>query len=503
MKQQQGQVQGQGQQQQGQQRGPAGGQMALQSQPHTQAQQQVQQRQLGQPNQPNSTGQGAHQQQLVLSNQHQQQQGQALQHRQASGGPVGSALSPPAQIGGPSNDVLPGALGEPSGPPGPGVDAQRQQQYSKQQRWLLFLRHASRCTAPEGQCHITPHCHMARQLWGHISACRDRECTFSRCNASRTLLHHHQHCRDPRCPVCGPVRQQVLNQQRQAALQGAGVLANSVTSAVTTVGVLSPGGLGSGIESSPPQDAAVLEEVDIHPPPAKRTKTEPMTASPVLPSSQPLQTPVVGSGKLHGLTTGASLQTSPRPQSVVPSLESEVMVRAENVGTGLLQVKVEPHFNGQTTGVSSRHAIIKGEVKVESRPQQPGSIVKPEPHSGGLTLAPAAPVKAEPVSTGGPVPSSTVTSTKTGKPKNLGTSLTELFTPEQIREHITGLRQWVGQVQLFTNLPSTSTQRSSAEKCRMMIAGVLLASVVFCLCLQSVYQTQYSRSLLLWGDDGF
>lgn len=36
--------------------------------------------------------------------------------------------------------------------------------------------------------------------------------------------------------------------------------------------------------------------------------------------------------------------------------------------------------------------------------------------------------------------------TKSGKPKIKGVSMTELFTPEQVREHITGLRQWVGQV---------------------------------------------------------
>ena len=397
-------------------------------------------------------GQGAHQQPLPLN---QQQEGHIPQAGKP-GGSIGSALSPPTTVSTPgqlANGPLPGGLGESGGSGNSSVDLQRQQQYSKQQRWLLFLHHASKCTAAEGKCTVTPHCHMARQLWAHIASCRDRECTFARCNASKTLLRHHQTCRDARCPVCGPVRQQVMNQQRKEATskadqQSTGMAANPVTPGMTTTSILSP----EGLESSPTGDASVMEEADTEPPPAKRVKTEPdvVSSAPApVPSSQQQWTATSSPGKM---SAAATTQAPVRPQTVsLLKSEHQGTVKAEVV-TNMVSTQVESTYTMQHTSTSVHKGLavtkteVADQVKAELRQQGPGVAVKAEPQSIASGTVPSVQVKAESVRTGSAVQTATAATAKAGKPKNLGTSLTELFTPEQIREHITGLRQWVGQV---------------------------------------------------------
>ena len=50
----------------------------------------------------------------------------------------------------------------------------------KQQRWLLFLRHASKCQAPEGKCQLTQQCHVAKDLWKHVLQCLNPRCEYPR-----------------------------------------------------------------------------------------------------------------------------------------------------------------------------------------------------------------------------------------------------------------------------------------------------------------------------------
>jgi E1A/CREB-binding protein len=338
----------------------------------------------------------------------------------------------------------------PVGQPSTGaIDPQRAQQYSKQQRWLLFLRHASKCTAQEGQCNISPHCHMARQLWTHLGSCRERDCQYNRCNASRTLLHHYKVCTDPRCPVCGPVKQMINKRPQTQSLLGQGSPASILSGAfnISSPPSLVPG----GTMSSPASAASGSLDADLQPPPAKRVKVEPGSLN----GSTALQLPQQqASSKAQPPPQVAGQQPAPNRNIITPKVENQSAIKSEGAGAAdPILPKTEQIGQAQTTVRQSQTVVRQAQVKVETTVQ-----VKTEQHLS----VPAAKVEPGTVGVDGPAtakqeaPSSTAAtstatmqtalSAKAGKPKIVGTSLTELFTPEMIREHITGLRQWVGQV---------------------------------------------------------
>ena len=73
----------------------------------------------------------------------------------------------------------------------------------RQQRWLLFLRHANSCTE---ECDFAPHCSVARRLRAHMSGCDNLLCRYPRCVYSRWLLKHFDECEDAGCPNCSPLK---------------------------------------------------------------------------------------------------------------------------------------------------------------------------------------------------------------------------------------------------------------------------------------------------------
>jgi hypothetical protein len=63
----------------------------------------------------------------------------------------------------------------------------------QQQRRLLLLRHASKCTA--GPSCRTKFCPQMVTLWKHMKKCRDKSCKVSHCLSSRCVLNHYRICK--------------------------------------------------------------------------------------------------------------------------------------------------------------------------------------------------------------------------------------------------------------------------------------------------------------------
>ena len=79
---------------------------------------------------------------------------------------------------------------------------------SRQQQWLLLMRHCARCRLNEHVCWRAKECTDGKQMWDHLLRCPEgRPCGYPHCAASKTLLLHHQRCINTGCRVCVPVNQ--------------------------------------------------------------------------------------------------------------------------------------------------------------------------------------------------------------------------------------------------------------------------------------------------------
>ncbi|XP_057841240.1 histone acetyltransferase HAC1 isoform X1 [Cryptomeria japonica] len=367
-----------------------------------------------------------------------------------------------------------GAMGLPGQPNN--IALARQQQYIKQQRWLLFLRHASKCSAAEGQCQ-TSHCWTAQKLWAHITKCHESNCSYSRCQASRTLLRHHQQCRDIKCPVCGPVRQIIMQRtghgQGQSSSQGETGPANGVRKSVNSNNT-------GEINATLPSKSwnAVQEAVQIQQPPLKKAKTEPSSPNCGVQQVETTQ----GSTPNLNKKQGAS---QVQPQVFQQTGQCAALTKSETLKVAKaepISEKMEPDVSFNSF-ISQKSAELKDDATVEHG-QASWQAIKPDPSATSMSNAPVQ-VKQELVSAKneagqlkpelGQVKQEVATAvlsdnsaaSKLGKSKMKGVSLTELFTPEQIREHIVGLRQWVGQSKAKAEKNQAMESQMSENSCQL------------------------------------
>ncbi|XP_047316063.1 histone acetyltransferase HAC1-like [Impatiens glandulifera] len=301
----------------------------------------------------------------------------------------------------------------------------RDRDFKNQQKWLLFLRHARGCKAPEGKC-LEVHCIVGQKLCRHMALCNISQCTFPRCFMTKKLIDHNKQCRDPACPVCIPVRKFLEMHLKARAHPG---MNSEMQHSVGGPLKFSSGGNTTTNPLLKPSQHFVDASEDRQPS-IKRIKAE--QATQMLNSEGES---FVASGPFHGdshAKQGLDHSTGDICMLVKPDLSRvkiEIPAKAGQVSLALNEtvkdIMMEDMFCPKPIGdpVTINSPVQPAEeenIQCEKEVDQP---------------------KKENVS----LPTEDTVATKSGKPKIKAVSLMELFTPEQVREHIRGLRRWVGQ----------------------------------------------------------
>ncbi|XP_022714681.1 histone acetyltransferase HAC1-like isoform X2 [Durio zibethinus] len=316
-------------------------------------------------------------------------------------------------------------------------------QFRNQVRWLLLLRHARRCKALEGKC--DSYCFTVRKLLSHMDVCESSRCSYPRCHHSKILIRHHKTCANKACPVCVPVNKYVQAQMARACLNSTSVLPSSDSGSTKTY---EAGDISARMTST---TASIDTSVDIQPS-LKRMKIEQSSHSVIAEREGPV---VSGSvvAELH-ITQDIQHQDyqhgdRPMPVKSEPlEVETEVSMSSAKGSPVIIEVKdavddiSKQKTDGEPITCDEFHVIPKQEnTKIEEL----GSVKQENATQSSESAA----------------------GTKSGKPKIKGVSLTELFTPEQVREHITGLRQWVGQTKAKAEKNQAMEHSMSENSCQL------------------------------------
>ncbi|KAJ4879380.1 Histone acetyltransferase HAC12 [Raphanus sativus] len=300
-----------------------------------------------------------------------------------------------------------------------------------QQRWLLFLLHARTCNPPGGKC-TDRNCVTVRKLWSHMNSCVETQCLYPRCPHAKLLISHYKNCKDLRCPVCMAVRtfrQRQVNACAQTRLENEISAVNGAV--VSNDSLCATDGAVSGT-------LGCADTLDNLQPPSKRLKVEP--------SSQP-----------------AVPETESCKSSVVSKTETELSQDADRkdhrhsdahvaLKSGKLEVKEEVSDN----------SVQAGEIKHDACENVP----KPSHDLSGVSTKQDN-IRMKQELNKEDLVKSLEDASKYGKPKITGVALTELFTPEQVREHIRGLRQWVGQSKAKAEKNQAMENSMSANSCQL------------------------------------
>ncbi|XP_010534779.1 PREDICTED: histone acetyltransferase HAC5 isoform X1 [Tarenaya hassleriana] len=293
--------------------------------------------------------------------------------------------------------------------------------YANQRRWLLFLWHARACHAPEDKCK-SKYCSDVKKLLKHVDCCKVPACNYRYCLQTRELIHHHKNCRSEGCPVCVFVKSYKEKRKSEFALQKSESYLPNSTCGYTSY---------KSLQASCERGSEAPSGADDQQPSVKRLKVE---QPPQLASLESESTLVSVSAVITEAHSSMDWQGKDYQQNdICKTIRSDA--RPMDIVVADDSVKVDLFIHEQEKREDTPLEECDGKAALS---HEIVCLSKQESFECTNEMGALKEEIVERCMASG-------AGSKSGKSKIKVVSLIELFTPEQVKEHILGLRQWVGQ----------------------------------------------------------
>ncbi|KAL9860254.1 Histone acetyltransferase HAC4 [Arabidopsis thaliana] len=305
-------------------------------------------------------------------------------------------------------------------------------------RWIPFMFHARHCKAKKDKC-ASKFCFQARKIVKHIDCCKVPNCKYRYCLGTRMWLDHFKQCKSISCRTCVAVREYMEKNKYTIVPLRRAKCSSASSKCQPKKSSKSRQAYKKGGAEAPSVDADLQRSI-------KRPKLHRPSQN-ITPETKSIS--VTGCGvvcKPHSLMNMQekdglqSLKVEAMPMDIDVPGASEIPVTRELVKHVAEDTPKGNNCGGFAMDEKTSCLLAQGKSKCMNEMSAP----KEENVKQSVEVVDASKMEIS--------------------------SLVELFTPEQVKEHIRSLRQWVGQ-------SKTKAEKNKAMGCSMSVNSCQLCAV--------------------------
>jgi E1A/CREB-binding protein len=282
--------------------------------------------------------------------------------------------------------------------------------YDLQTLRLIKFIHANISPCPLGDSCKSPLYARLQEILKHSNDCQTVNCLYGYCKQSKEAIYHYNNCVNELCPICSKAK----------SLSHCCDQTNKRNTFERSINGANDDRMSINMVTAETYDDQSLM--------SKRLKLQllPPNVSSADASVSQACTSIV-SQRAHSKHLGQDKMSFPKQEQNI-EINIQSPRKAEIIGSGVV---------GKTSAIQT-HVVHDVSNALDSYTEEKNSMSDKDTNESVIDIK---------INANG---STDAMLSKIEKTKRKGISLMELFTPEQIHEHVRSLRQWVGQVCFFT-----------------------------------------------------